>query len=129
MTNVTIYLTPALDGVASEVVYFYSDQWIKVIDMPGVSVAGVIGPFGIATGITFTTLHIRVPSQTIGGITYEEAISVGWMETSPTFAGNITLVEVPPPNGNGEEPSPIDIKSIAIPGIVGVVLMVAILRV
>ena len=130
MTEVTIYLTPPLDGVTSEIGYFFEDQWIKVIDIPVVSVAGVIGPLGIATGITFTALYVYIPSQTIGGITYEEALSVGWMETSATFTDSITLVEVAEPPPNGEPPTPpIDIKIIAIPGIVGLVLMFTILRV
>jgi hypothetical protein len=120
MTNVTIYLTPALDGVTSEVGYFFNDQWIKVIDAP-VSVGGVIGTFGIVTGIDFTSLHVYIPSQTIGGVTYEEALSQGWMETASTFTDNITLIEVAPPPP--PPPPPVEIKSIVIPGFVGIVLM------
>jgi len=120
MTDVTIYLTPALDGVTSEVGYFFNDQWIKVINAPA-SVAGIIGTFGIVTGIDFAPLHIFIPSQTIGGVTYEEALSQGWMETASTFTDNITLIEVAPPPP--PPPPPIEIKSIVIPGILGIVLM------
>ena len=111
--------------MTSEIGYFFEDQWIKVIDTPAVSVVGVIGPLGIATGITFTALYVYIPSQTIGGITYEEALSVGWMETATTLTDSITLVEVQEPT----PPPPVEFKSIAIPGIVGVVLMFALLRV
>ena len=123
MTTVTIYLTPALDGVTSEVGYFYENQWIKLINMSP-SVAGAITGGVVFNGVPDLPLYLFIPSQTIGGITYEEAISNGWAKTASTFTDNITLVEVQEPNGNGEPPSPIDIKSIAIPGIVGVVLMV-----
>lgn len=125
MTDVTINLTPALDGVASEVGYFFNDQWIKLINMLP-SVAGAITGGVVFNGVPDLPLYLFIPSQTIGGITYEEAISNGWAKTDPTFTENITLEISEPPIP--PEP-PVDIKSIVIPGVAGAVLIFFLLRV
>ena len=123
MVVITVNFTPPLSGIAGTLYLVTGEVYNRIMDVP-LSQNGVMDA-DIITAYPDLSYAIVFPEQTIGGVNYLRSQTPLFNLTSPkTF--NITL-ETIPVNGNGPTP-PFEVKSIAVPGIAGILLMFLILR-
>ena len=121
MVDITITLSPPLNGVQSEVGTFEWGDWYSIINLPPSS-EGVI-----SVGVTMSGLpagmpiQVRIPSQTIGGVTYPETYSSTFPWDQTSFTESIIMVGDAPP-GNGE-PISFSLREAVAPLVVGAALI------
>lgn len=125
MVQITVSLTPQLTGVQGKLHMVIGDQIYPVINLP-LSENGIISG-GIAVSSPELDYAVIIPEQTINGIIYLESMSTLFNLLSNVNLNMILEPKFPPTPPTPPLP-PVEYGSIAVPAILGLVVMLAAIR-